>query len=441
MPSVSFHTLGCKLNFTETSTIGRTFQTRGYDIVPFGSCSDVVVINTCTVTEEANRKCRQTVRRAIRKNPNAYVIVTGCYAQLKPLELSAIDGVDLVLGSNDKFELFTLASTFEKSESTQVHVSCIDGTLEFKSSHSGDSRTRTFLKVQDGCDYSCSFCTIPKARGRSRSTTVSDILEQVHLLSASGTREVVLSGVNIGLFGQDKGESLLELVVALENFTEIPRFRISSIEPNLVTDELIEFIASAVRFVPHFHMPLQSGDDAILGLMRRRYRRDRYADRVARIKRLMPEACIGTDVIVGFPGETDEHFRNTVAFLEDLPVSYLHAFTYSERPGTLAAEELSTAGGIVPKEIRSHRNRVLRGLSEKKRAGFYREQIGTTRTVVWESTRDDTISGFTDNYVRVERSSHTAVPGQVESVVLESLTDRGTVEVRDALQLPVIAII
>ncbi len=382
-------------------------MSKGYEIVPFGEASDVVLINTCTVTEEANRKCRKSVRKAIRNNADAFVIVTGCYAQLKPEEIAAIEGVDVVLGSNDKFELFNIVKSFSKEAKTQVAVSCIDENTAFQASFSDEQRTRAFLKVQDGCDYSCSFCTIPRARGRSRSASIESIVSQANQIATSGVSEIVLSGVNIGLFGEDNGVHLLDLLKELDADTsdDLLRFRISSIEPNLLTDEIIEFVGSSQKFVPHFHIPLQSGDDEILGLMRRRYKRDVYAKRIEKITSLLPNACIGSDVIVGFPGETDRHFENTVSFIDSLPVSYLHAFTYSERPETLAADILSPKLGAVRRSDRNRRNKILRALSEKKLAQFYRENIGTTRQVLWESFDGTNVSGYTDNYIRVEKRS------------------------------------
>lgn len=439
LSTVSFHTLGCKLNFTETSTVSREFEVRGYEIVPFGKPADVVVINTCTVTEEANRKCRQTIRRAVRKSNNAFVIVTGCYAQLKPDEIASIDGVDLVLGANEKFELFKIAESFQHSEKTQVAVSCIDDATEFRPSHSGDTRTRAFLKVQDGCDYSCSFCTIPQARGPSRSAAINQIIEQAAALGESGSKEIILSGVNIGLFGNDTGEGLLQLFSQLDDVPSIERYRISSIEPNLLTDSIIDFVAQSSKFMPHFHIPLQSGDNEILGLMRRRYRRELYEARLQRIKSSMPHACIGSDVITGFPGETESHFLNTVAFLEDQPVSYLHVFSYSERPNTVAVDRLSPNGAIVDPGERSRRNRILTALSEKKRAGFYRSFLNTSRPVLWERGRkQDTMTGFTDNYIRVEQQYDADAASNIREEWLSHLTESGNVAAGGTVNLPVL---
>ena len=439
MSTVSFHTLGCKLNFTETSTVSRDFEARGYEIVPFGTPSDVVVINTCTVTEEANRKCRQIVRKAIRKSPESFVVVTGCYAQLKPDEIADIDGVDLVLGANDKFNLFRIAESFVKKERTQVSVSCIDDVSAFMPSHSGKSRTRTFLKVQDGCDYSCSFCTIPKARGASRSGSIDSIIQQAEEIGREGVKEIVLSGVNIGLFGHDSDEGLIDLLERLDKVSTIQRYRISSIEPNLLTNDIIDFVARSRKFMPHFHLPLQSGDDEVLGLMRRRYRRSLYEQRVRDILSLMPDACIGGDVIVGFPGETEGHFLNTVAFLDNLPLAYLHVFTYSERPGTVAAEQLATVGNQVPLHERSRRNKILTVLSEKKRTQFYKSFLGRERPVLWERGNvRDMMTGFTDNYIRVEKAYNSEDASSVQQVVLASLVKSGNVSVRSDTELPVL---
>ena len=439
MPRVAFHTLGCKLNFAETNTVQRTFEERAFTVVPFGEAADVAVVNTCTVTAEADRKCRQMIRRALRANPDAFVVVTGCYAQLRPEDLAAIEGVDVVLGAHEKFRLFDLIDSFEKCEQTQVAVSCIDEVTEFGPAFSSNERTRAFLKVQDGCDYTCAFCTIPLARGKSRSAPLDQILAQARTLAAKGFKEIVLSGVNIGLYGQGAHDavretSLLDLLRALETVDGIERYRISSIEPNLLTDEIIDFVAESEVFQPHFHIPLQSGDDAVLGTMRRRYRRHVYADRVAHILHRMPDACIGVDVIVGFPTETAERFENTYCFLHELPVTYLHAFTYSERPNTVAVDQLDQMGGVpVPKPERSRRNRMLRILSQKKQHAFYQLHLGDTRPVLWESTEHDGVMyGFTDNYIKMQRPYDEARVGTIEAVRLGSMADDGTVLAEDA---------
>lgn len=428
MRSVSIHTLGCKLNFAESGTLERQFRDHQYDVVPFGAPSDVTVINTCTVTEEADRKCRQVVRRAIRLNPDTFVVVTGCYAQLEPEEIAAIPGVDVVLGANEKLQLFRYVEAFQKRESTQISVSCIDDVETFGPAYATGDRTRAFLKIQDGCDYICSFCTIPFARGKSRSANIVDVVRQAHEIGDAGYKEIVISGVNIGLFGQDTGERLIDLIAALDNVESIERFRISSIEPNLLTDEIIEFVTESQRFMPHFHMPLQSGDDEILGKMKRRYRSKRYKDRVLKIKEVMPHACIGVDVIVGFPGETDDHFQRTLHLLTELPVSYLHVFTYSERP--LSSASSVETGLSVPKSERSRRNKVLRMHSEKKRAAFYNEHLGTSRTVLWEhSEKNGYQLGFTDNYIRVERASDGVFDEQLETVFLDGVSASGNVQI------------
>jgi threonylcarbamoyladenosine tRNA methylthiotransferase MtaB len=438
MGRVSFYTLGCKLNFAETGALQRDFISQAYEVVPFGEPADVTVINTCTVTSEAERKCRQVIRRALRANPETFIAVTGCYAQLRPNEISEIDGVDAVLGANEKFRLFSLIESFTKREQTQISVSCIDDVASFGPAYSSDERTRAFLKVQDGCDYSCSFCTIPLARGRSRSQSIDACVSQARTLADEGFAEIVLSGVNIGLFGEDSGESLLGLLRALDDVESVARYRISSIEPNLLTDEIIDFVAQSRAFQPHFHLPLQSGDDVVLGRMRRRYRRDVYAHRVERILDLMPDASIGVDVIVGFPAEGDAEFENTCDFLNDLPVSYLHVFTYSERPDTIAVDRLERVGGApVPGAERSRRNRVLRLLSAKKSEAFYRRHLGTSRPVLWEAgASHQVMHGFTDNYIRVSRSFQQAGVGQIESALLSELAADGSVAVEELIALP-----
>ena len=425
---VSLHTLGCKLNFADTGTIGRAFTERGFRTVPFGESSDVAVINTCTVTEEAERKCRQAIRRALRANPGTYVIVTGCYAQLRPEEIAEIEGVDLVLGTAEKQDVFAYAEAFAKNERTQIHVSCIDDAVDFGPSHAAGERTRAFLKVQDGCDYSCSFCTIPAARGKSRSHSIAGTVREAEAIGKAGFSEVVVSGINLGLFGQDTGETLLDLLRRLDAVESIRRFRISSIEPNLLSDEVIDFVAGSRAFQPHFHVPLQSGDDEVLGTMRRRYQRNVYADRVARIRQQMPHACIGVDVIVGFPTETDARFRNTVGFLEDLEVSYLHVFTYSERPDTTAVAHFGS--NVIDRAVRSERNRTLRLVSAAKRNAFYRSHVGSVRPVLWEAPDGEVIQGFTDNYIRVRRPSQPHLVGTIERVQLVDVAADGRVEVR-----------
>lgn len=428
MPRVSFCTLGCKLNFAETSTLERDFLAHHYEVVPFGEPSDVTVINTCTVTAEAERQCRQIIRRAIRQNPKAFIIVTGCYAQLRPEAIARIEGVDVVLGAREKFHLFELIESFQKKEQTQVAVSCIDKLQEFGPAFSSTERTRAFLKIQDGCDYVCSFCTIPQARGRSRSQPIEATVAQAHQLAELGFKEIVLTGVNIGLYGQEFGKTLLDLLRALDRVDGIERYRISSIEPNLLTDELIAFVAESRAFMPHFHLPLQSGDNFVLGKMRRRYRRELYAERVARIQELLPESAIGVDVIVGFPAETPERFENTYRFLNELACAYLHVFTYSERPGTAAVEQLDRVGGQpIPKPERSRRNRMLQALSHKKRHAFYQAHQGQVRPVLWESAeKHGLMYGYTDNYIRVHRRFDPEHVGQIEPVRLGNFAPDGT---------------
>jgi len=427
--TVSLHTLGCKLNFAETGTIADQFRAKNYNVVPFGDRADVVVLNTCTVTDQADRKCRQAIRRALKANPEACVIVTGCFAQLQPEQIAGIDGVDVVLGASEKFNLFAYVDAFSKKEKTQIEVSCIDEVSEFGAAFSAFERTRAFLKVQDGCDYSCTFCTIPRARGASRSDTIAGIVEQAELIAERGFKEIVISGVNIGLFGQERGESLLTLIRELDRVEAVDRYRISSCEPNLLSDEIIDFVAESRAFMPHFHLPLQSGDDFVLGKMRRRYRRNLYADRVDRILRTMPDAAIGVDVIVGFPAETESRFENCFAFISDLPVSYLHVFTYSERPNTVAVDELNSMGGLaVEKHVRSHRNRRLRLLSEKKRASFYSRFMGSYRPVLWEdSNKGGLMSGFTDNHIRVESPYDSDRVSRIELTLLGNIASSGNV--------------
>ncbi|MEM7654645.1 MAG: tRNA (N(6)-L-threonylcarbamoyladenosine(37)-C(2))-methylthiotransferase MtaB [Bacteroidota bacterium] len=401
MQTVAFHTLGCKLNFSETSAIGRQFLEAGFTKTDFSQAADVYVVNTCSVTEQANKKCRNIIRSAMRQNPDGYVIVVGCYAQLKPKEIAEIPGVDMVLGAGDKFRIMEIVREFTKEQNPCVFNSEIGEVSSFVDAYSLGDRTRSFLKVQDGCDYKCTFCTIPLARGKSRSDHLDNILRNAQSLAEKGIKEVVLTGVNIGDYGKglEEKRSFLDVIKALDQVEGIERFRISSIEPNLLSNEIIQFVAKSQRFMPHFHVPLQSGNNELLGKMRRRYRRELYADRVATIKSLMPHACIGVDVIVGFPGETEAHFLDTYQFLQALDVSYLHVFTYSERENTLAI----SMSDVVPSKVRHERNRMLRGLSQKKRRFFYEPFAGQTRFALLEGKKEDGKRfGFTDNYLKVE---------------------------------------
>ncbi len=436
--TVAFYTLGCKLNFSETSAIGRIFTNNGFRKVEFNEGADVYVINTCSVTDHADRKCRKVVQQALKHSPNAYVAIIGCYAQLKPQEIATIPGVDAVLGAAEKFNLIEHLGDFKKSDTPKVLAGDIEGVNRFVSSYSVGDRTRSFLKVQDGCNYSCTFCTIPLARGHSRSTPVADIVANAREIAAKGVKEIVLTGVNIGDFGYD-GQSddkrsrpfgtFLELISELDTVSDIERFRISSIEPNLLSNDIIGFVADSQRFVPHFHIPLQSGSNRILKKMQRRYLRELYADRVAEIKRLMPHCCIGVDVIVGFPGETDEDFNDTYAFLNELDISYLHVFTYSERDNTKAVR----MDGRVPNGKRSERNRMLNILSEKKRRAFYEKHLGEVRTVLFEHEQHEAFMyGFTDNYIKVKAKYDPLLTNELHRVRLLEIDADGTVLVADA---------
>lgn len=402
--SVAFHTLGCKLNFSETSTLSRMLEKEGFRKKDFDDKADVYVINTCSVTENADKECRQLVRRIQRKAPESLVVVTGCYAQLKPEEIARIEGVDLVLGAAEKFNLAAHLKELTKNDSAKICSCDISDVTGFNAAYSVNDRTRTFLKVQDGCDYNCSFCTIPGARGKSRSDTIESVVINVKHLAAKGVKEIVLTGVNLGDFGKGafgnkrNEETFFELLQALEQLEGISRFRISSIEPNLLTNEIIQFVAEGDKFMPHFHIPLQSGSNKILGLMRRRYRTELYAERVKLIKTLMPHCAIGVDVIVGFPGETDADFEETFQFLHHLDISYLHVFTYSERSNTLAAEMTD----VVPMSVRNERNRRLRNLSYMKMSEHTRKHIGQTRKVLFEAnSKSGMMEGYTDNYIKI----------------------------------------
>jgi len=402
--TVAFHTLGCKLNYSETSAISRLLEDEGFEKRKFEDVADVYVINTCSVTDNADKECRYLVRRIQRQNPSGFVVITGCYAQLKPQEIASIPGVDLVLGAAEKFNIAHHLRELSKGNTTKICSCDIEDVTTFHSSYSGKGRTRSFLKVQDGCDYSCSFCTIPMARGKSRSDKIAHVLENVKVLADNGVKEVVLTGVNLGDFGKSADENsnyeenFFKLICALDNVDGIERFRISSIEPNLLTNEIIEFVANSRKFMPHFHVPLQSGNNRILGLMRRRYRKELYAEKVSVIKAFMPHCCIGVDVIVGFPGESDNDFRETFDFLQRLDVSYLHVFTYSERDNTQALN----LSPVVPSHVRNERNKMLRNLSYMKSQYFSSQYTGQTRKVLFESEQTNgMMEGYTDNYIKV----------------------------------------
>lgn len=439
MKKVAFYTLGCKLNFSETSTIGRQFEQRGFLKVDFSERPDIFIINTCSVTDNADKKCRKIVREAQLINPEGFIAIIGCYAQLKPKEIAEIPGVDAVLGAAEKFSLLDLLGTFEKKPEAQpqaiVLASDISEANTFTNAYSYGDRTRTFLKVQDGCNYNCSFCTIPLARGKSRSDTIAHILESAREIAATDVKEVVITGVNIGDFGIQEGrrhERFIDLVKALDEVEGIERFRISSIEPNLLSNDVIEFVAQSRRFVPHFHIPLQSGSNDMLKAMFRRYQRELYAERVATIKELMPHCCIGVDVIAGFPGETEEYFLETYQFLNELPISYLHVFTYSERANTVAA----ALANSVPMKERNRRSRMLRSLSEKKKRFFYEENVGRQANVLFE---DDVVAGmmhgFTENYVRVTAKYDPMLINETKQVQLTSINSEGHMEVEETANL------
>ncbi|MDG4653024.1 tRNA (N(6)-L-threonylcarbamoyladenosine(37)-C(2))-methylthiotransferase MtaB [Chryseobacterium arthrosphaerae] len=436
--TAAFHTLGCKLNFAETSTIARQLTDAGYDKVSFDEKANVYVINTCSVTENADRECKLHVKRAMKANPEGLVVIVGCYAQLKPEEISQIEGVDLVLGAKEKFNILSYLDDLEKSENEGVVHSCeIEETDFFIGSYSIGDRTRAFLKVQDGCDYKCTYCTIPLARGISRSDTIENVLRNATEIAAKDIKEIVLTGVNIGDYG--KGEfgnkrhehTFLDLISELDKVEGIERIRISSIEPNLLKDESIELVSKSRSFVPHFHIPLQSGSDDLLKKMKRRYLTKLYNDRVNKIREVMPDAAIGVDVIVGFPGETEEKFMETYNFLNGLPITYLHVFTYSERENTEAA----AMDGVVPVVERKKRNKMLRILSEKKKMAFYQTQLGKTLPVLWEhENKDGKMFGFTENYVRVQKDFDPASVNQIEFLNLEKILSDGTVSVQSSYQ-------
>ncbi|WP_111628156.1 tRNA (N(6)-L-threonylcarbamoyladenosine(37)-C(2))-methylthiotransferase MtaB [Larkinella arboricola] len=439
MKKIAFYTLGCKLNFSETSTLSRMLEQKGYERVEFNQKPDIFIINTCSVTDNADKKCRKIVREAQHINPDGYVAIVGCYAQLKPEEIASIPGVDAVLGAAEKFRLAELLGGFVKESSGKavVYNSPIEEAIDYHASYSLNDRTRTFLKVQDGCDYPCAYCTIPLARGNSRSDTIENVVRMAREIADRGVKEIVLTGVNIGDFGlrpqtgqpNQRRETFLQLIQALDEVDGIERFRISSIEPNLLTDEIIAFVAASKRFVPHFHVPLQSGSNSVLAFMRRRYKRELYAERVAKIKELMPHACIGVDVIVGHPGETDEAFLETFHFLNELPVSYLHVFTYSERPNTHALN----IKPVVNPSKRAERSKMLHSLSDKKRRFFYEQQVGRQATVLFEEAIENgQMQGFTENYVRVTAQYDPLLINETKQVRLLALNAAGLMEVTES---------
>ena len=416
---VAFHTLGCKLNFSETATISRDFIRHGFEKVDYRDKADIYVLNTCSVTENADKKARKLIRQAKRRNPNSSIAVIGCYAQLKPETIAGIDGVNLVLGAEEKFNLLNHLDTLDLNNGTRVIKSDINHVHAFTSSYSSGERTRSFLKVQDGCDYTCSFCTIPFARGESRSDTIVNTMKVAREVAQTDAREIVLTGVNIGDFGKGTTETFFDLIQELDQLEGIDRIRISSIEPNLLTDEIIEFCAASQKFMPHFHVPLQSGSDKILGAMRRRYKRTLYENCVDKIKHCIPDACIGVDVIVGFPGETDDDFFDTYNFLNELDISYLHVFTYSERPNTDALE----IGAVVSKEDRTHRSKMLHILSDKKRRFFHEQFIGQERPVLFESVKNGKIMGHTDNYIQVQVNGEIDLINTINNILLSENND------------------
>ena len=429
MKRVAFYTLGCKLNFSETSAIGRLFIDKGYQKVEFEDSPNIFVINTCSVTEQADKKCRHIVKEALKISPSAFVIIIGCYAQLKPQEIASIPGVDAVVGANEKFKLLEILDNFEKRDLPEVHVSAIKNATSFFHAHSIGDRTRTFLKVQDGCNYHCSFCTIPLARGKSRSDSIENIISQANHIAKQGIQEIVLTGVNLGDYGiidNHRKTNFLALIEALEKVEDIRRFRISSIEPNLLNETIIQFVANSSKFVPHFHIPLQSGNNTILKLMHRRYKRELYAERVAYIKQCMPDCAIGVDVIVGFPGESEDMFLDTYQFLNELDISYLHVFPYSERDNTLA----TALKGIVPYKERTQRATMLRTLSEKKQRYFYEQNLGKETEVLWEeSTITSTMQGYSKNYIKATISYDANLVNTIQKVRLQSINADGLVEI------------
>lgn len=416
---VAFHTFGCKLNFSETSTVARTMLEAGFAKVNFSEPADVYVFNTCSVTELADKKCRQIIKKAIRQNPSAFIVVTGCFAQLKPEDISNIEGVDLVLGSDEKFDILTYMNDFNKQATVEIHAGKIRNTKKFQPSYSFGDRTRCFLKVQDGCDYYCSYCTIPLARGHSRSDSIENTVKQARKAAESGAKEIILTGVNIGDFGKDQNESFFELIKELDKIESIERFRISSIEPNLLTDEIIHFVAQSKRFMPHFHIPLQSGSDKVLKLMKRKYDTQLFRSKIKTIKEIIPSAFIGVDVIVGVRGETDEDFETSRQLLEQIDISQLHVFTYSERPNTqaLKIEE------IVPVEVRKERSRILHQLSDKKTRAFYKKHLGQETNILFEKAENNGyMAGYSPNYIKAEIKYDKNLVNKIVPVKLKNMS-------------------
>ncbi|MEA2107365.1 MAG: tRNA (N(6)-L-threonylcarbamoyladenosine(37)-C(2))-methylthiotransferase MtaB [Bacteroidota bacterium] len=422
---VAFHTLGCKLNFSETSTISRLFKENGFKVVHFNSDADIYVINTCSVTSHADKKCKQAIRKIQHNNPTAYIAVVGCYAQLKANEIASTLGVDLVLGTNEKFNILNYIDDLSKNETPQVYSCEIEAVNRFDSSHSEADRTRSFLKVQDGCDYSCTYCTIPLARGKSRNKKISDLVYEASQIAQSGIKEIILTGVNIGDFGKSTGETFYDLLKALEKVDGIERIRISSVEPNLLKDEIIEWVSQSQKILNHFHIPLQSGCNKILAKMQRRYNRELFQSRIERIKQLMPDAFIGVDVIVGFPGETDEFFEDTYQFLKKIDASYYHVFPYSERPNTQSA----TFSDKVPQKIIHERSKTLQSLAEEKQNAFYQKNIGKKANVLFESNKKNGVMfGFTENYIKVEIPYSHSLVGAIRQVKLLELSETGNIK-------------
>ncbi len=429
---VALYTLGCKLNFSETSTIARSFEDAGYSKVHFNDFPDIFIINTCSVTENADKKCRQLVKKARKINPDSFIAIIGCYAQLKPEEIAAIQGVNIVLGANEKFDIVKHIEQLDSHEDTAIAYGKIKQVNDFVPSFSYGDRTRSFLKIQDGCDYFCTFCTIPLARGKSRNASIAETVKEAEKIAATNIKEIVLTGVNIGDFGQGGEENFFQLIQELDKVKGIERFRISSIEPNLLSDEIIDFcLDRADKFVPHFHIPLQSGSDDLLEKMRRKYKSALYTNRVSQIKRLAPDACIGVDVIVGFPGETDEEFMKTYNYLKDLDISYLHVFTYSERANTTA----NKMKDVVPMKVRKDRSKMLHILSDKKKRAFYESQLGKKGTVLWESeNHDGWMHGFTENYVKVKQPYSKEAENTLQLIQMKHINSDGLVTVNKVLE-------